>query len=390
MRIIHSGDWHLGKSLRGKHRGSEHEAVLQEMLDYARREPIDLFLLAGDVFDTSTPSAEAEGMFYRFLLDLRATGAAVVVIAGNHDGAARFEALTPLLAKIGVQVRHEPASIEQGSILKVPSRDNSEIAVVACLPFPHERQVNYVDCFSRNDISPHDAYTRRVGAHLQALGEAFDPEAINVVIAHLMMDGGRVGGGERSLHLADTYAVKPQDLPAAAQYIALGHLHRQQFLVESPAPACYSGSILQLDFGEIEQQKGFMEVLARPMEPAQTQFIPITSGKRLRDLKGTETELESIASRDEYADEWLRITVQLDAPKVGLGERIRKLFPNALEVRIALTGFEELKSPAESRRSHVPEELYKAYLASKHNSVPEESVAAFRELFEEVHNKMES
>src|SRR5262245_15402925 len=97
MRIIHTGDWHLGKSLRGKHRGSEHEAVLQELLDYSRREPVDLLLLAGDVFDTSTPSAEAEGMFYRFLIEMRATGAAVVVIAGNHDGAARFEALTPLL-----------------------------------------------------------------------------------------------------------------------------------------------------------------------------------------------------------------------------------------------------------------------------------------------------
>jgi DNA repair protein SbcD/Mre11 len=389
MRIIHSGDWHLGKSLRGKHRGSEHEAVLQEFLDYARREPLDLLLLAGDVFDTSTPSAEAEGLFYRFLIEMRATGCAVVVIAGNHDGASRFEALTPLLAKIGVQVRHEPTTAEQGAILRIPSRDNTEIAVVACLPFPHERQVNYVDCFSRGDISPHDAYTRRVGAYLQTLGESFDPEAVNLVIAHLMMDGGRVGGGERALHLTDTYAVRPQDLPAAAQYVALGHLHRQQFLAESPVPACYSGSILQLDFGELDQQKGFMEVIAHPMEPAQTQFVRLSSGKKLRDIKGNELELEAMASRDEYADEWLRVTVQLEAPKVGLGEKIRKMFPNSLEVRVALTGFEEMKSPAESRRSHVPEELYKAYLAAKHNSVPDDSVQAFRELFEEIHKTME-
>lgn len=384
MRILHTGDWHLGKSLRGKHRIGEHEAVLAEIVDYARREPIDLLLLAGDVFDTSTPSAEAERVFYRFLLEIRGTGAAAVVIAGNHDGASRFEAIAPLLEKIGVIVRHSPKPVEEGAVLKVPSRDGSEQALIACLPFPHERQVNYVDCFTRGDISPHEAYSRRVGAHLQALGEAFEPEAINLMVAHLMMDGGRVGGGERALHLTDTYAVKPQDIPAAAQYVALGHLHRQQLLAEAPAPTCYSGSILQLDFGEITQRKGFMEVEARPLRPARMNFIPLASGRQLRDVSGSEAELEQIASKDQFADDWLRVTVELDAPRVGLGEKIRKLFPNALEVRVALAGLDALKSPAEMRRSHVPEELYKAYLMQRQPELPEDALRIFRELFEEV------
>src|SRR5690606_668887 len=131
-------------------------------------------------------------------------------------------------------------------------------------------------------------------------------------------------------------------------------------------------------------QKGFMEVLARPMQPAEARFIPLSSGKTLRDIKGTEAELEEMSSKDEFANDWLRITVCLDAPRVGLGEKIRKMFPNALEVRISLTGLEGIVSPAEARRHHVPEELYRAYLTKRNGVAPPESIEAFRLLFEEV------
>src|SRR5215510_12620139 len=105
MRFLHTADWHIGKSLRGRSRMSEHESALSEVLYIARMEKVDAVLVAGDIFDSQAPNADAERLVYHFLAELAALRIPAVLIAGNHDHPGRFKALQPLLDRMNVHIR---------------------------------------------------------------------------------------------------------------------------------------------------------------------------------------------------------------------------------------------------------------------------------------------
>jgi exonuclease SbcD len=104
MRILHTADWHVGKTIRGLSRADEHRAVLDEIVGLATERSVDLVIVAGDLFDTASPTPEAEQIVYQALLGLRASGAQVVVIAGNHDNPNRLLAVAPLFDELAVRV----------------------------------------------------------------------------------------------------------------------------------------------------------------------------------------------------------------------------------------------------------------------------------------------
>ncbi len=209
-------------------------------------------LIAGDIFDTSAPSAEAETLVYRFFGELSGAGIPAVVIAGNHDHPRRLEAIAPLLSSLGIQARGHVRGPDDGAVVEVQSRDRRERALVATLPWLNERDV--VD-FARLQEEPGSSliqYAERVQVALEALTARFEPDTINVAMAHLLADDAMVGpgGGERELHMAmGIYGVRREALPVAAQYVALGHVHKPQEIA-CATKAAYSGSLLQLDFGE--------------------------------------------------------------------------------------------------------------------------------------------
>ena len=101
MRLLHTSDWHVGKTIRGRSRADEHRAVLAEIVGLAEEHSVDLALVAGDLFETASPSAEAEAIVCRALLDLAGMGAAVAVIAGNHDNGRKLQAVAPVFSAAG-------------------------------------------------------------------------------------------------------------------------------------------------------------------------------------------------------------------------------------------------------------------------------------------------
>jgi exonuclease SbcD len=110
MRLLHTSDWHVGKSIRGLSRADEHRAVLAEMVAIAVERAVDVFVVAGDLFESSAPSPEAEAIVYEALLSLSARDIQVLVISGNHDNARRFEAIRPILALARVHVVARPTT----------------------------------------------------------------------------------------------------------------------------------------------------------------------------------------------------------------------------------------------------------------------------------------
>ena len=134
MRLLHTADWHVGRTIRGRSRADEHVAVLAEVAAVARAHEVDAVLVCGDIFDTAAPSPESEQIVYHALLDLASTGARVIVLAGNHDSDRRLQAVQPLL-ELGAVVTRPVFAEPETAVVEVPSRDGRQVMVVAPLPF---------------------------------------------------------------------------------------------------------------------------------------------------------------------------------------------------------------------------------------------------------------
>jgi exonuclease SbcD len=378
MRFLHTSDWHVGKALRGRSRAAEHEAVLREIAGIARREAVDLVIVAGDLFDSATPSPEAERIVYRGLLDLADGGRPVVVVAGNHDSAQRLGAVAPLSEASGIHVAAAVRPPGEGGVVEVAA--GGERAQLALLPFPSQRYVVTADLLLSGDAADaHAAYADRVVRILGALTERFRADTINLVVAHLMVMGGAMGGGERGAHTVFDYWVPATAFPASAQYVALGHLHRRQTLA-GPAPLHYCGSPLQLDFGETANEPAVNLVDVRPGLPADVRPVALAAGRRLRTLRGTLADV--VARGVDAADDHLRVV--LDEPaRAGLADEVRSRLPNTVEVVLAPRDAAAPPASDPDRLRRTPHDLVTEYL-SEHDAHDERVVALFDELVDEL------
>jgi DNA repair protein SbcD/Mre11 len=382
MKILHTSDWHVGRTLHRRPRLDEVEAALREVTQVAEEEAVDLVLVCGDVFDHAAPSADAERVLYDALLALRATGARVLVVPGNHDNTRRFAAVEELLRAAGIDVVPQIRRPHQGGVLEIPSRNGDVAAQVAVLPWVPERALFGAAEMMGLEEAPHQAYAERVAELVRALCAELDPSKATVLAGHLFVSGARLGGGERELTIGQIYAINPAALPTGVQYIALGHVHRPQDVPGAATPARYAGSLLQLDFGEAEQDKSVTIVELEPGRPARTRERPLSAGLRLRDVRGTLAELRAIES--DPASEWLRVTLVCDGPAPGLADEVREALPGALEVRLEYEREDPERHAAELRRLK-PRELFERYYANRHGKEPDEAVVKlFDELLEEV------
>ena len=400
MRLLHTSDWHVGKAVRGRSRAAEHQAVLAEIAGIAERESVDVVIVAGDLFDTATPTPEAERIVYRALLDLAAGGRPVVVVAGNHDSAQRLGAVAPLSQASGIHVVSTIRPPDDGGVLDIEVGD--EVAQVALLPFPSQRYVVTADLLLAGDAADaHAAYADRVVRILKMLTTAFRADTVNLVAAHLMVMGGTMGGGERGAHTVFDYWVPATAFPGTAQYVALGHLHRAQQLA-GPAPLHYCGSPLQLDFGETANDPVVNVVDVRPGRPADVRAVPLTAGRRLRTIRGTLVDVLAAAATlqdgdgDGDADAETdgagdaaggrpHLRIVLDEPaRVGLADEVRERVPDAVEVVLAPRDDERGARVADpDRLRRTPHDLFAEYL-TEHEVRDDRLVALFDDLVDEV------
>jgi exonuclease SbcD len=331
VKILHTSDWHVGKVLKGRDRHDEHVAVLRSIVQTARDENVDVVLVAGDLFETAAPTAKAQGLVMRSLLALREDGRHVVVIAGNHDNQALLDAVyRPVLGELGLYVLGTPKRPDSGGLMTLRAR-SGEMINVAALPFlSHRYAVRAAEVLLHETAEHTLDYARSVADIVALLTAGFTPEAVNVVMAHATLLGGRRGGGERDVQTTLDYELSASLFPATAHYAALGHLHRQQE-IPGPCPIFYSGSPLAIDFGEEANESAALVVTATPGVRADARPVPVTGGRRLRTLRGTLDEV--IAEGEQAGDAYLRV-VLAESGRAGLGDLVREKLPNTLEVML--------------------------------------------------------
>lgn len=373
MKILHTSDWHVGRRIRGRDRSEEHRAVLAEIVDIADKNEVGLTLVAGDLFDTASPSPESESIVWRALLDL-AEVSPVVVVAGNHDNPGRLDAVAPLLRMGRISVGATAAPAADGGVLEFP-----EIGTrVALLPFVSQRGIVRAQQILDDDPDQHaGAYAERMQRLISKLTGEMTSDTVNILLSHLTVYGALAGGGERTAHVFG-YAIPTSSFPGHLSYVALGHLHRQQKMPHGGA-VWYSGSPLQLDFGEVDDQKGVLVVEASPGLPSKVTTVPLASGRRLVSLSGSLSQV--LAAADRVGDSYVRVELQ-ESARVGLADEVRKVIPNAVEV--TLRESEERKSRSYEGRTTVsgPEAFHK-YLAES-DAVDDDVEALFAELLDEA------
>src|SRR3954449_10933963 len=214
MRILHTSDWHVGKVLKGRSRHEEHIRVLAQVVEIARAEHPDLVIVAGDLYDTAAPTADATRVVTRALSALRQAGAQVVAIGGNHDNGPALDALRSWADAAGIMLR---GAVKTAAEHLVTGRTaaGEEWRLIA-LPFLSQRYaVRAGELFDLTAAEATQTYADHVARLIAKLAEGFGTDTVNLVTSHLTVVGAKAGGGEREAHTIMSYAVPATIFPTS-------------------------------------------------------------------------------------------------------------------------------------------------------------------------------
>ena len=336
MRILHTSDWHLGRSF-GPVSLLDHQQQFIDWLvgEVAARE-IDLVVIAGDVFDRAVAPTEAVVMFRESLKRLRAAGAEVAVITGNHDSADRVAAYDTLLDESGVRVRGGYGNV--GEVVTIQFDDGPLDLVM--LPFLDPQAApdslpEVDDAEQADDVS--DAFGRLVRrTHESVLRAAIDavgdlPSPRSVAIAHAFVAGGVASDSERQLTVGGT-AVVPVDLFHRFSYTALGHLHRPQWVGDTRTVR-YSGTPLAYSFSE-EHDKSVTVVELDAVGACTVEEVPVPVGRSVRTITGTMSELLDRTDAAEIAPAFVRAVVTDTTVVRDAKVTLQQVYPHVVEIQM--------------------------------------------------------
>lgn len=321
MRILHTSDWHLGRSF-GDHRLLDQQALFIDWLvDLVRHEEIDLVTIAGDLYDRSVPPADAVELFHSALARLLAAGADVAAIAGNHDSAERLGSIDGLLTS-GLLLR---GGYKRAADVDIRTYADGPLAIVA-VPYldpvfaPIDTSDETLDPTTRPS---HETVLRRT---LATARDRITPGVRSLAIAHAFVTGAEPSESERTLAVGDAGMVS-SSVFNGFDYTALGHLHRAQ-IVGGDERVRYSGAPLAYSFGETSQKEVVLIELDADGD-ARSKPIPIDVGRSVATVKGTLDELLAATGNDL---DWIRVELTNTHPVADAHRRLRDHFPHLVEI----------------------------------------------------------
>ena len=320
MRILHTSDWHLGRQFHGLSLEEDHDHVLVQILSIIDDHRPDVVIVAGDIFDRANPPQSAIRRLSEFLTLVRAnSGAAFVLIAGNHDCAAQVGALG-VLANDGEAIVRGPLDDDERPL--IISDAHGPVAISA-LPFAFEYAARV--CFEDDEIAcPADVIRAQMASARKYVGDGMRW----IIVAHAFVDGAATSESERPLVRTvggiETVSATAFD---GAHYVALGHLHRPQSVGKDHIR--YSGAPLAFGFDEEGQEKSISLIDLAPDGSVDVTEVPIKPLRQVRSIRGRLLEL---LAATEVSHDLVRVVLTDETPQIDPMKRIREFYPNAVQL----------------------------------------------------------
>jgi exonuclease SbcD len=339
MRILHTADWHLGRTLYDKTRYAEFKHFLDWLIETIRERSIDVLLVAGDVFDTIAPSYRAQELYYDFLSQLAKTGCRHgVITAGNHDSPTFLEAPKRLLQAMDIHILGNVTDPIDREVLLLRDADGKPELIVCAVPYLRDRDIRKSDAAEsletkeiklREGIANHYAQVADIAVRMRdSLGL---PIPI-LAMGHLYTAGGETieGDGVRKLYVGNLAHVESSIFPNCFDYVALGHLHVPQ-TVNGSEIIRFSGSPIPMGFGEAQQQK-YVNLIEWADNRLEVDLIPVPQTQRLESIQGDWPHIESRLEELKHssASIWLEVSYRGAEPIANLREKIDEIIDGTL------------------------------------------------------------
>jgi len=335
MNILHTSDWHIGRTLYGRKRYEEFESFLTWLAETIRQNEIDALLVAGDVFDTSAPSNRAQELYYRFLCRVAASSCRhVVVVSGNHDSPSFLNAPKELLKALDVHVIGSASEVPEDEVLVLRNEQDDPELIVCAVPYLRDRDIRVaeagesVEDKERKLIDGIRTHYAAVATLAEQKREELGADIPIVGMGHLFTAGGHTvdGDGVRELYVGSLAHVTAGIFPVCFNYLALGHLHVPQ-KVNGSETIRYSGSPLPMGFGEAKQQKSVCQVEFHSTA-ASVQLVHVPVFQKLErvkgDWKGISSRILELSATDDskLSSAWLEVIYDGDEVIGDLRERL--------------------------------------------------------------------
>ncbi|MDB5786022.1 exonuclease subunit SbcD [Caballeronia mineralivorans] len=397
MRILHTSDWHLGQYFLGHSRQAEHQKLIAWLVEQTRLHAVDSVLIAGDIFDTGAPPSYARELYYTLILALRDAGVGLTLLAGNHDSVAVLEESRHLLTALNTvvipSVRDDPN--EQVRVLN--TREGKPGAIICAIPFIRARDV-LQSVAGQSARDKQQSLQDAIHAHYQALFALAEDKRVElgahlpiIATGHLTTVGASASESVREIYVGALEAFPTAAFPAA-DYIALGHIHRPQ-KVGGFEHIRYSGSPIALSFDEARQQKEMLLVDVSSDGLERVTVLEVPCFQPLMSVKGSlkvlEAAVAAVASPVVEGETlWLEIVVCADDYLSDLNARIQTITENLpVEVlrirRERSSALNALQSQAkETLNELTPDDVFARRLQSE--TIDEETRAQLLTMYREV------
>lgn len=294
MKILHTSDWHLGRTLYGRKRYEEFEQFFDWLTETISKEKVDVLLVAGDVFDTTAPSNRAQELYYRFLCRVAASCCRhVVIVAGNHDSPSFLNAPKELLKALDVHVVGAVSEKLEDNVLLLKGDNDLPELIICAVPYLRDKDLRIAEAGESIEEKERklldgikDHYTK-IAALAQHTRLEVGVEIPIIATGHLFTAGGQTidGDGVRDLYIGSLAHVTANIFPVDFNYVALGHLHIAQ-QVKTSDVIRYSGAPIPMGFGESQQQKCICLVEFDGVTPS-IRTINVPAFQKLERIKGS-------------------------------------------------------------------------------------------------------
>lgn len=371
LTLLHTSDWHLGRRLYNQPRYEEFEKFLNWLLEQIETHHVDILLVAGDIFDTSTPSTKAQALYYQFLTKIARTHCRhVVITAGNHDSPSFLEAPQGILKALDIHVIGSINERLEDEILLLKDAHGTPEMLILAVPYLRDRDVrksNFADSIDdkvsklNQGIEAHyKAVTELALAQQSELELQYHKKIPLIGSGHLFVTGGQTidGDGVRELYVGGEQRVHSRIFSPQLDYVALGHLHVPQ-IVNQNEKIRYSGSPIAMGFGEAKQTKQvmlvqFAEDFAKHKQPILT-AINVPVFQSLATLQGDFEHIKTKISELKKSKQsvWLEVLYDGDEIISDFHQQVAKLTENT---DLAVLKTKNLRINAQSIASQVSDE----------------------------------